>query len=137
MTFCCLFLSTRSFNCLLQKQGTWNSAFYCQPLFTLHSFHIFGARTTATCFYQRFLVNEQFNSEGNRTLYYDSKHNPSQTICLNHTEIHSFCIHINNLYLFKRSSEEFSYQVKKQHHIKSYSISSYHINSHRISSYLQ
>ena len=59
----------------------WESVFYSQTFFTLHSFPTFGT----TCFYQGFPGSRQFFLEGCRASYWGTKRRPGLSVCLNYT----------------------------------------------------
>ena len=59
----------------------WGGLLYCQAFFTLHSFSKFGT----TCFYQGFSGSRQFFHEGWRTYHWGLKQRPGPSACLNHT----------------------------------------------------
>ena len=59
----------------------WDSIFYPQALFTLHSFPTFGT----TCFYHSFPGSRQFFLEGCRASHWGPKHRPGPSVWLNHT----------------------------------------------------
>ena len=57
----------------------WESIFYSQALFTLHSFPTFGTNR----FYQDFPGSRQFFLEGCKVSHWGSKHRPGPSVCLN------------------------------------------------------
>ena len=78
-TFILTFLDP-SVTVLLWVLRVWESVFYSQAFFTLHSFLTFDT----TCFYQGFPGSRQFFLEGCRVSHWGSKH-PDPSVYLNHT----------------------------------------------------
>ena len=60
---------------LLWVLKSWESVFYSQVFFTLHSLLLFSRRPWG----------QQFNLKVSRASYWSSKHSPALTICLNHS----------------------------------------------------
>ena len=70
----------------------WVNIFYPQAFFTIYLFQHFGT----TFFYQGFTGSRQLFLESCRASYWSSKHRPSPSVCLIHSNPQSF-IHLKSV----------------------------------------